>query len=1507
MDSRNIVEKAMVQWRIVVTVAAVLVIWGVISFLTMPRQEFPDFTVRQGLVVGVMPGATSVEVEQQLAKPVEEFLFGFKEVDKKKTYSVSRDGQVVIYVELNERVTGADAPAFWAKLRHDLNELKSQKLPPQVLALVGNNDFGDTSALLFTVVAEGHSPRDLETQLEVLENHLRRIEATSKLRRFGQQDEVIRVTISRERLARYGIRPASVWLTLQGLGGAPAPVRLDVDALELPVHVGKVLRSEGELGETILLSSPTGPNVRLKDIATITREYGHDDAYVRYNGKTALVLSIEMQQGHDITRFGKEVDAAIEAARAELPPTVQITRVADQPHVVRVAVNHFLRDFGLAIVAVIAVTMLLLPLRVAAVAAFTIPICIFITLGILNALGVQLQTVSLAGLIVVLGMIVDNAIVIIDDHVDKLDAGLDPWTAAWRSVRELVVPVFTATLAIVMAYAPMAVFMTGMGRDFIGSLPVTVAVALFTSLLVAAFLVPILNARLIRRGLHQNRRHDRVSFLDRVQRFYNRGIERAFRHPRFTLGAGLASIIAAVLLAQATPQQLFPKVDRNQFAVEVYLPNGRPLKETDEVVRRLERELLADQRVVNVTSFVGTSSPRFHTVYAPNMPARHYAQLLVGTVDEKTTVAVLQDKEALFRNSFPEAWVRWKQLDFQSKPAPIEVRLSGDDRYALKALASRIEAEARTIPGATWVRNDYEEPLQGVAIIPDPDACARLGVSPAYLQAALAAGSRQGLPVATIWEGDYPVRVLLGDDPRQASTLEEFRQQSVSSPLLAANVPLEQLAEIRPTWDEGAIVRRNGVRTLTVRVDVAKGVLASTVQRQLEAFVDRLPPVPGVRVEYGGEKEDTAVQFGSLSRALAMTVAIIYLILLFQFKRHRRALLIMLTMPLSLFGCLLGLAVTRYPFGLTAFVGTISLMGLVVRNGILLVGHAEDLRHNQAIGPREAALAAGQRRLRPVFLTSAAAAVGVIPMIISRSTLWGPLGAVTCFGLLFSMVLTLFILPVAYWQVVRRERPGKPWAPPAAAIALALALSCLVVPARAGAATVVSARSGDAPAMSVPSAEAPHPPTGPGGAPLTLDQCRALTLRNNAAIRQADLELSSAQQTRKAALTSYFPQISAVGVSIAARSPLAEIGTRSRELEVTDEITGDPTGLIASVPGGSMALAKRVDAAAVTAMQSLFTGGRVVNGNRLAVLGVAVARDKTALSRRDALAQTEEKYWRLVGLAEKERTLRAYERLLADLETQASDAVAAGISTPNDRLKVALQRRQTEVDRLRLESGLRLSARDLRRHVGLPEADTIILADSTPPPPEDPSPLADSRAGGIDRRLEIRLLERAVQAERLQRSLKVGETLPTVSVGAQVFRYDVSGLDTDDDALVFGMVSVPITGSWKGAHEAAGLRQKVRAAEVRLGDTRKLIGLEIDQSWDELYASWVAIQVADAAIEQAEVNLREESDRYENGLVNLSDLLEAQVLHHQAMEQRIDARSDFWLKRSAYLRAVGVE
>ncbi len=1499
----SLIERGMIHFRIVIAMAAVLVVFGVVSFLTMPRQEFPEFTVRQGLVVGVMPGASSKEVEEQVTRPVEAYLFGFQEVNKKKTYSLSKDGQSIVFVELNENVSGGAAPAFWAKLRHGLNEFKTQKLPSQVLALVGNNDFGDTSALLLTVVADGRSPRDLEEYVEVLENHLRRIDATSKLRRVGAQDEVIRVSISRDKLARYAIRPATVLAALQSLGSLPTQARLDGSELELPVYVDQVLRSERELGETIILSEPGGNHVRLKDVASLSREYGHNDSTVRYNSKAAMILSVEMQPGNDITQFGKDLDRALFEAQAELPPNVKIDRIADQPKVVTTSVNHFLRDFGLAIGSVILVTMLLLPIRVASVAAITIPVCIFITLGILNLLKIQLETVSLAALIVVLGMVVDNAIVIIDDHVEKLDQGLDPWTAAWKSAGDLVVPVFTATLAIIMAYAPLAVFLTGMAGEFVGGLPITVAVALTTSMLLAMFLVPIMNSRLIRRGIRSHGKEGKKSGLDRLQGWFDTSLDAAFRHPALTVGIALLTVVGTGLLAVRLPQQLFPKAERNQFAVEVYLPSGRSLQQTDEVIGRIEKLLAADRRVVNTTAFIGQGSPRFHTVYAPNMPSRNYGQLVVNTTTDDTAVEVLTEYERKLQGAFPEGWVRWKQLDMQFAKAPIEVRLSGDDIENLKTLAKKIETRARELAGTTWVRNDYEEPILAIEVVPDVDACARLGVSPAMLRTSLALGL-QGLPVATIWEGDYPVRVLLKDDPKNLASLEGLRQQYVSSMILGSAVPLEQLATIRPVWHQGVIVRRNGIRTLTVRADIAMGQLASPVQVKLESYIKSLGPQPGVSIAYGGEYEGRAEVMFPMVRALLVSVGCIYLILLCQFKRHRKVLLVMLTMPLSTFGAVLGLHIARYPFGLTAFVGIIGLMGIVVRNGIILVGYAEELRREHGMSAFDAALAAGKRRMRPIYLTSMAAAIGVVPMILNRSTLWGPLGTVTCFGMLFAMVLTLYVLPVAYWLVTRSEvapttpggaegstqprllpetHQGEPSIPPpsdtgslAGAVAVLLGLSTVLLPLPA-------------------SAES-----------LTLARARSLTLERNATLQQASLEIEASKETRSAARTQYYPQVSAVGLAMVAYDPLVNVKTSGGNLPVYD---GNPqnlgtSGQYAYFPSSTMSMGDKALVLALTAVQPIYAGGRISHGNQLADLGVEVAREKSKMAEREALVQTDEKYWRIVALEEKVATLEAYQALLGRLETQVTDALRGGLVTQNDLLKVTLKAKEVEINRVRLEQGIGLSHQDLSRHVGLGDRANLVLTDPLREP-VDPSSLQSLRAGGANRRMEVRLLARAVEAESLQTALERGKTHPTVSLGGTVMHTRVAGTDSATNGILFGAVSLPLSDIWSGRYGVASAEYRTKIAEKKLAEARNLIGLQTQQAWDELWASWRGVEFSRMAVQQADVNLREVQDKYTSGLVPLSDLLEAQALRQESLNRQIDTRSEYWVKHSIFLHVVG--
>ncbi len=423
--------------------------------------------------------------------------------------------------------------------------------------------------------------------------------------------------------------------------------------------------------------------------------------------------------------------------------------------------------------------------------------------------------------------------------------------------------------------------------------------------------------------------------------------------------------------------------------------------------------------------------------------------------------------------------------------------------------------------------------------------------------------------------------------------------------------------------------------------------------------------------------------------------------------------------------------------------------------------------------------------------------------------------------------------------------------------------------------------------------------------PLTLEQCRKLASENSADLVQARLETESAEQTRKSAFVNFFPQITAGAVAMAAKDPLVNIETQGGNLPVFD---GNPANLatatqFAYMPGGGMAMADKANVLLVSAVQPVFAGGRVVNGNRLAALGVEIARDKEEMARRDAVAKAEDKYWQYLALAEKRRTLDAYDSLLAALERRVRDAKASGVVSNNDLLKVALKRSEARVDRGRLESGLRLSARDLRRHLGLADDTILTLADSLAVP-EDPASWGKEGDGALDRRVELHLLDRAVRAEELQSDMKRGAMLPTVSVGVNWLRTDVEGMGATSNALVFAMASVPVTGIWSGAHELAGQKAKARLAQVRLSDTRRLVAMGVAKDWDDLRTAYRAVLVSDEAVAQAEANLKEEDERYRAGVSTISDLLEAQVLLQQTRGGRIDARVAYWSAREAWRRSV---
>ena len=1003
------------NFRITFLIVGCLFVFGIYALARIPKQEFPEYTIRQGVVVGVYPGATAEEVEEQLAKPLEQFLMTYKEVKRAKTTSTSQNGMCYVMVELNDDVNDKDE--VWSKVKHGLAAFKMQ-LPAGVAAVVTNDDFGDTSALLITLESDTRSYRELKGYMDDLSDRLRRIESVSNLRPYGVQQEQISVYADPERLAAYGIGEKTLSAALAAQGLTPLGGSVSNAETETPIHIAPSLAGEREVAEQIVWSDPEGHVLRVKDVARVVREYDDPDSYIRNNGHRCVLLSMEMRGGYNIVEYGREVDEVLHAfMEEELPSDVAVQRIADQAKVVGDSVHSFLRDLFVAMAIIIVVMMLLFPLRSAIVAALTIPMSTFISVGMMYLCGIPLNTVTLAALVVVLGMIVDNSIVVIDGYLDYLGRGHSRWFAAVESAREFFPSLLLATICICMIFYPILFTMTGMMGDFLTWFPWTITINLMVSLLLAVMVIPFLEILIIP-AVHV-RRDGRRSFTDRVHDVYRRVLAWTFRHGWLTISLGAASVVVSLLIATQLKFRMVPFADRDQFAVEIYLRPDTPLERTGAVADSVYRALRADDRVKSVTSFVGCSSPRFQMSYAPQIAGKNYAQFIVNTTSVDDTESILDEYADAWADRFPEAYVKFKQLDYQNVPS-LEFRFYGSDIDSLRAAADRLMARMRQMPELQWVHTDYEDPRAIAEVRLDPVTASQLGITRTVVAANMALASGD-VAVGSVWEGDYRLPVVLKRDARLGErSLSDIGDTYVSSPVPGVSVPLRQIADVEPAWSQSKIVHRNGMRCITVTADLKRGANAMRMTSRISRMLkDEIPLPPDVETELGGAHEFDAETLPPIAAGLSISLVIIFFFILVNFRKFGITLVVMASMSLCLFGAMVGLWIADFTIGLTSVLGFITLLGMIVRNVILMYQHAEDKRKVCHWSGKLAAYDAGKRRMVPIFLTTATTAVGVVPMMLGGSTFWAPVGVTIFAGGIGSLILVVTILPVLYSKIYK--------------------------------------------------------------------------------------------------------------------------------------------------------------------------------------------------------------------------------------------------------------------------------------------------------------------------------------------------------------------------------------------------------------------------------------------------------------------------------------------------------
>ena len=1453
--------------QVTIALTIMLVVSGAYALLRMPRREDPKIHVREGIVAAFYPGASAAEVEQQVTQKVEQRIFKIEGVRREKTYSTSMNGAMFINLNLEDNIQ--DTEKFWSKLRLDMAELKKTDLPDGVEGPVVDYDFGDTVAVLLAIHGDHYGYRELKDYAERIESVIRRIRAVSKVKRIGEQKEEIDVSSTLDRLSQYAVSPEQVMKALEGRNMVHYAGAVPTDRGKPPIQATGAFEAESQIRHVMVDVTRTGQPVYIGDLAHVERVYKDPTQYARSRGERAILLSVEMQEGNNIVDFGKEVHASLDTLRPLLPPDLKIDFVADQPTVVADRVRGFIREFGIAIASVIVVTMLLLPFRVALVSAVAIPVTISATFGLLNAFGIELHQVSIAALIVVLGMVVDDAIVIADNYIELLDEGIPRPEAAWRSASELAVPVLTATLTIICSFLPFLI-LSGATGEFIRALPLTVAIALSTSFLVGMLLTPMLSEFFIKKGLHHaegaTEKKRRRSPLEMMQSIYNRVIVVAMGWKTAAIALGIFAIGAGAFVLHNLPERFFPFAERDQFVVDVWLPEGWKVEATQAAVARIEDVLRHEKEVVNYTSFIGSSFPRFYYNVNPQLPDKNYAQLLVSTESAEVTPKLVRELRPRLAEAAPEARVFLSEL--QQGPvqlAPIEIRLSGEDEHVLRYWGDRVLQLVQRTPGSLDVYSDWREDAYRMKVSLNQEVANRLGFTNATIGRALAGGF-EGAPVTTYWEGERDIAVTLRVEPAARQSFNDVANTYVMSPVTGAHVPLDSIATVSPVWDPGRIVRRNGVRTLTIRSSAQGGILPSEVLKQVRQVTDHLPLPPGYRVWYGGEYENQNDTFPEMVNALMISSIAIYLILMFQFRSVIEPLVVMAAIPLGLLGASVGLTLTHNPFGFTGFLGIVSLGGVVVRNSIILVDYTRE-RMKEGVPVEKAAIEAGERRLRPIFLTTMAAAVGVTPMILSGSSMWSPLGSAIAFGLVGSMFFTLVVIPVLYVLIhQRRSKPGIGSIPPAqehkgvapVAAAVLLALAC-------GAGAHAQPRK------------------------LTLDEAVALATQHNSTVKIAGDKVRQMDARVHEARASYFPALT----------------NDSTAMHMANQQYVDiPAGAlgvypqIGPIPGRGVSLdqgKQNFGLSQTTLSQPITQFFKTRAGVDVSRADAAAARAQMRSSEDEVAFKVKEVYYGILATERRRDAVDAQIRAAEMRITETQNSVVTGVALEVKAAEVRAQIAQAKYVHGQLQDSVADMKEELADLCGLPVDTQLQLS------------LLDGSGPGSAPEIEVAVeaalkqnpeIEAAVhQVEKARAGLRAAraEYIPDISAFAQHIYQDGAPFVSRNNGAVGLHMNWTILEFGKRRGQVSERSAEVAQAEENLARLRNRVRIDVEKAVRKLDRAETGVESAAQLVAATTEGRRVAGDQWEAGTANQSVSLDAEA-------SMLSAEAD--LLRAEYDRSV---
>ena len=1023
---KGITDFALNNSRTVILIMLLIAVGGIYLFKDFPKLEDPSITIREALVMARNPGMPVEKVERLITRPIEEKLRSMGEVDDIKD-STSKVGECIIHMTIRDEVPSEDLPLVWKLLRNRMHDVEPD-LPKGTMGPMVIDTFGDTAVATIALISDGFSMSEMYEVARQIRERLNLMKGIKKIDMTGEQEDRIYIEISNAQLAQFNVNPEVIGESLREQNILLPSGKMNISGVEIVIETLGRFKSVEEIGDVLIPIPGTQGTMPLRDIATIRKGYvepPNNPAY--YNGEQAIVLSVFLLEGVDAVGFGGQLKEKVKEIEGALPWGYKLEFATYQPDLVEKSVNGMVVNVIESVAIVLVVVMLLLGFRTGLIVGSFIPLVMLFGIVMMKVSGIELQRMSLATMIIALGMFVDNAIVVADDIKVNLEGGMSRRDAVLKTGRSLSLPLLTSTLTTVFAFGPI-ILQIGTAGDYTASLGYVMIILLMGSWFFSMFSSPCLCYWFMKvKPVGDGDKNKAIDpYQGRFYRIYRKILEASLRHRILVLVVVGSALAAALYGFTFLPQTLFGDGDRNQFTVYLDLPAGSRIEETDRTVRELStwlQDKKVNPEITGTIAYVGNGGPRFFLSLSPVDPDPFTGFLVVNTQTGEQVRELIERTRQHLLNKFPNVNGRVKAMFLGgSEPGLLQIRLSGPDIDLLTQQTEQLMAALRKIPGTLDIKQDWNNRVINVNIEVDQKRARRAGLTSQDVAESLDIFFDGGA-ITDFHQDNVEVPIIGRGIKSERETLSNLDTINIYSPSKGIYVPLNQIADIDAKGELNRIVRYNQERTITVSAK-NQVLKAAELFDRLKPTLDQMEFPKNHHWEIGGELEDSAEAQHHLAKWLPICLGAIMMLLVWQFNSFRRAAIIMFTMPLVLVGAVVGLLTMHADFGFMVILGLLALAGSIVNNGIVMIDKIEENRRNGQT-PYDAVVNSAVSRFRPILLSVSTTMLGFTPLIINRDPLFYGMACVMFFGLGIGSMFTLNYVPALYTLFFRIKAPVK--------------------------------------------------------------------------------------------------------------------------------------------------------------------------------------------------------------------------------------------------------------------------------------------------------------------------------------------------------------------------------------------------------------------------------------------------------------------------------------------------